>query len=80
MIDIEVNGTHVQTTFEITRKGDNYSLTVTIDPPMHGVSSLGPFTGDRHEAVRQYAYKARDLTSGGSDFGLGATSRRARTR
>jgi uncharacterized protein YukE len=71
VIDIDVNGTHVQTTFEITRKGANYSLSVTLDPPVHGVSSLGPFKGDRVTALKEYAYKARDLTSGGSDFGLG---------
>lgn len=70
-IDIEVNGQHVQTVFEITKRGDNYSLSVTLHPPQHGVESLGPFTGDRDGALREYAYRARDLTAGGSDFGLG---------
>ena len=69
-IDIDVNGTHVQTTFEITRTGDNYSLTVTIDPAVHGVSTLGPFFGDRDTAMRGYAYHARDLVDGMADFGL----------
>jgi hypothetical protein len=70
VIDIEVNGTQVKTTFEITRKGANYSLSVTIDPAVHGVSKLGPFHGDRDSALRTYAEKARDATSGGSQFGL----------
>ena len=70
VIDIEIGNTHVQTTFEITRKGDNYSLTVTIRPPIHGESSLGPFTGDKDSFIKTYAEKARDLTSGGSQFGL----------
>ena len=69
-IDIDVNGTHVQTTFEITRKGDNYSLSVSIDPPVQGISKLGPFTGNRDTALREYAYAARGLTDGTSDFGL----------
>ncbi len=70
-IDIEVNGQHVQTVFEITKSGDNYSLSVTLHPPQYGVDRIGPVFGDRDGALREYAYKARDLTANGSDFGLG---------
>ena len=70
VIDIEVNGQPVRTTFEITRKGDNYSLSVTIDPPMHGQSKLGPFKGNYEGAFREYAYKGRELTDGVCEFGL----------
>jgi hypothetical protein len=69
VIDIEVNGAHVQTRFEITREGANYTLSVTIDPPVGGISKVGPITGDRDTALRMYAQRAEGLTSGGSDFG-----------
>lgn len=69
-IDIDVNGKRVTTTFEITKKGDSYTLEVTLRPPMHGVEKVGPVTGLGENALREYAYKARDLTSGIADFGL----------
>lgn len=70
-IDIDVNGKRVTTTFEITKKGDSYTLEVTLRPPQHGVEKVGPVTGVGENALREYAYKARDLTSSYADFGLG---------
>lgn len=69
VIDITVNGTRVATTFEITRTGNNYALSVTLDPAVHGVASMGPFRGSREEALLQYAIAARDHTDMRSDFG-----------
>jgi hypothetical protein len=66
VIDIEINGQRLETHFSITKLGDNYSLTVTLIPPQHGVSTMGPFPN-----IREYAYAARDLTSAQADFGLG---------
>ena len=68
-IDIDVNGKHVETTVEITRKGDKYSLSVTIDPSVQGVSKLGPFEGDRDTHVISYVHKANELSGFQVDFG-----------
>lgn len=69
IIDITINGERIATTFEITRTGTNYELSVTLNPRVHGVESLGPFSGSREEALLQYAIAARQRTEGRSDFG-----------
>lgn len=69
-IDITINGQPHVTTFQITRSGDNYAISVNINPAVAGVSNLGPFAGNRSTALRLYAEGARDAVGAGPDFGL----------